>query len=1693
MKKIISFVCCLAPLGAGAATFVENPGTGNAYSAGNALNAVNDTYVIQSGNGIVAGSGGITVAESMYIGLNNPSGTSDGYVYVETAADNPYTIRTDGSISVGALLQVLGGRTVGIHAYTPNSQIAQATFGQINANGALTISDVNKFESGAITGTGDLSITAGSIKSGAITSDAGDTLLTATGKLTMAQLKVQGADAVTTINAGSIDSGDIQNGAGTGLMKINAGTGVFNVMADAGAGISGSIGNSGAGMNIDAGALTVDGTIKNDAGTMTINAASLAVNGGNATNPSLINTSTMNITVAGASTFANDLYVSGAGAQTSLTTGTLLLNGTSKDLLNDSNKFVLNVTAGGVALGRITNSATVTNANMDLTAQSVTATNVSNNGGSLSIATAADSDGDITITGLVSGATNNSTTEIIADGALAVQGNVSNNGAMVLNGKTVDVKSISNDGNSLEVLAYTDQDGRVTIGNADGATPDDIGGNVTNKSGTTTIEGRQIQILGTVLNNGGTTTIRGSDTAGSSIEIGAVNVTDGVVNLDALIGSATIGNTLNVGTNGALNVLRNLAAITVDQNIDIAGDVTIADAAATGNGNVNAVAGNGVFKLASTNGNIAIGGSVQNITGTDHAVTLEASDIEIGGDVAAVGTANSLVFGSAGATTFKVDGNVSANNGGSITIFADDIDVGTLTGDGKFVVYGSQITANGENPDENTSAIDIKKGLWFAGTDEDAGLLVDSAINNLTIETTTTGADISIAGGARIDSGKTLTVASAGDAAFDGAMTMNGVLDVNAENVTLGGITNTGTATINATAGNIVANGAIDNSASLQLNGIDFDLSGITNSGTGVIDINGSSVTSALSATGLNVTGGQVNLDVASAAITGLVDVSGDLYQGTNKLGMLNVLRDNATVDANGLKIGGAFTAATHKVTYTIANLLEITGDIDVLTGADASMSAKQIKAGNVNNSGTLALNSISGSTLGTVINNGALTLGNGGDSITSVARFTNSATGTVMLTGAGLDSTGIFTTPGTLYQNYAAQIQNGDVAITAPRYELTASNVTVAGISQSSGRMVMNTSDITVGGNITATDLRIAANPATDWLHADITGSVSGGVQFIGLEHMSIGGNYTFNNNSIIHAAILGNKDSVAPYTYWATVSLNSDDTLGQITNTAGNAARPLISVGGKLISNVTSTGNALNGGALQNGQVGIDIFSIVDPGTAIWLLKADGGVARPDWASNLRNLNVNFCNADGSLCFNYFDSIRLNNDSGTADGTPAYISVRDSKKDGNADSLYIVFDPRFGGPVEVFRIQPIVGREVYHTTGEYVSAGALDNLISGQLRDYRFYNRTPIEAIPLVFRGTNMEYMANELYNRMEQYNLDRNGSGLARFSRLMQAREIEQIAGSVALNEHTSFRSFEDHMFNEFIWNRHRNLKKAWADVDFGMFDQKVSDAKRVDGNRFSITGGFDLQDSPTLILGLAGHVSHMSSENSDSMDLGYRPGEFIAGHVCTDVADTNIGIGGYLIKTLGLKTRAYGNAFLDAHILDVSRRQNYVGNIDGIGTAFSLISEWGLMHDWLNQYVVGNLYARAGYNSGFSVKEKVSGDEYMRLKSDGYMILTPGYSLTAQKRIYPSSWFQIRPYASVGMEYDVLGAPDSAKYKFAPAKSYTKYDINIDPFWANIGGGVELISATGIQVGLDYRYQYNTDIQLHNIKISGSYRF
>lgn len=1201
-------------------------------------------------------------------------------------------------------------------------------------------------------------------------------------------------------------------------------------------------------------------------------------------------------------------------------------------------------------------------------------------------------------------------------------------------------------------------------------------------SGTFTIQSAgNVNVGGLIVKNDALLGIKGTTDSNIDLNLGTV-MADGGLQIDEYINTVTAtGITakkmLSITANSA--DLGTVAVGGADSSLmlDVDGMLKMNDFKYTGTANNTGTITAGDIRVDGSIQNLADSGAL-NITATD-AHGGNYGDIEVQVNVENKSTKMMTISGGA----ITVNGTMSQDTGGTLKIDskANLSVLGADTGGVSFVnkgtfdgnVSGTTTFVHGVDLSGMTASNEFKLTTGSL----DLGTMRDLQLTHGTVDiTTTSNSALSFATVTNETDGK-VKMNSAGN--FTAETLKNNsemeirAVDLTADELIVGNVAKTTLSATNA----LTLNGDISSAGITMLTGGNITLQNVTNTGTmtikaptdttGQISIAGNLVSSGntytlLHARQIRVTGNIANSGNAVTEIFGSDTAGGDIQLGQLLVsgGTLNLKSLTGGVATTSVSLtGGTITVDSVTRSITATNNVEIAGSLsatgavaandgDMSVGATGTPFVLASTSGNITIGGNINVDNGAGIKLiannissHDVVNNGAITLG-----------------------GRSLDVENTFNATN-LYQKFTGVLNAGDVNIDADSYRISAT-------------------DFNLGGNLNATNLTVFAVPATH-LNANIAGNLSGGVTFANLGQMHVGGDYAFTDTSKVFANI-SNKSSMAGLpNYWSSVSL-ADGTLGQITNaTSGDGA--LITVDGKFASDLSlglTPSGGIGGGA--SDQIGIALRELADAGDAIWLVYAQGGITES--GDKLRNLNVVICNASGSICYDYFDGMPAGNSS-------AYLTMRDTDGNGTSDSIYVVFDPRFGGPVELFKIQPIVARNAEHTDGEYVSAGALDNIIADQMAKQGFTGRHAIELLPVLFRGTNLETMANELYGRMEHYNTYRDSAPLSRFSRLFQAREIEQVAGSVILNEHTSARSFEDHMLDEFIWNRNRNLKKAWVDAEYGMLFQNVSDGKHADGNRFNITGGFDWQHTNTLILGLAGRVSHTSTDVSDAINLGYTTeNPFIAGHVDAKVANTNIGLGGYLMQTLGEKTRAYGNAFLDLHVFDITRRQTFVnGTIDGSGTAFALNTEWGLLHDWLNQYIVGNMYARAGYNFGFSVTEKVGGHDYMKMKSDGYLSFTPGYSLTAQKRIYPSVWFQVRPYATIGVEYDVLGAPDNAKYKFAAAKKFTSYDIDIDPLWANIGGGVEMLSVTGFQVGLDYRYQYNQDIQLHNIKVSGSYRF
>ena len=1666
LKKLISFVCCLLPIGAVAQVqSVESPDGKEGVVSLSQIEgyiAGGDTVQIVEGAVLNAGTG-VALSGGMHIGAASSTNTSNNLYVLNTANDSKgFTINTYGDVSVGTVLNVLDGWVLNVSdsAAVPMGSliVGDSTVpGTVNiANGAvLNVSNLEEFNvTGSVGGAGELLINKVNNVSLGSVNTTGDVTINNAGDVSMVGLV---SSQTTTVQSnGNIEIPGNVPGATSGISN----SGSMDLDAGGNINVAGNLENTGAGapsLAITAGgALTVDGTMKNDAtsGDLVMTVGSWTVNGADDNGYSFVNNGDFTATVTGLTKLSGGFNIESmdAGNNFSLTTGTLDL-GAHNLISNKLNLFELEVTGGDLTLDTVVNKSGQMNltASGDFVADYVLAqagiltveagNDVALDGGNLDgVNTSVEAEQGATIT-------------LIAANEITAGAGVSNQGTLNMYAPTVSLNSVANTGvaNIGALLTGVAPAEAISVTN-----------NVTNAGGgLLNLYAETVSVNGLLTSTGGTTIAKGSN-----LVFGGVDVDGGVVQMDAptvvVDGNFEVADG-NVDLLDTVAQLRVKDLLSVDKNIVYGG----ANDALNVGANVSTI-------MASA---ITVGGDID-LSTAGYGATLDSDLILVTGDVN-VGSGSNMTIEAdtnIATTVFNVNGVLSVADGASATIKSYTTALGTMENNGLVKVYGPALTA--------TDGINVAGAVRFDdATTVDNGLALVGTNNSFILQTIGTDADITVGSASVKDTG-VLTFLSTGsttvngaldnDGAFvvnatadftvDGAVSNDGILNANAKNISVQNVSNNAGSMVLTAAGNVGA-ADITNAAVLKIDANDITVADIVhNAGTTDFDA------LALMADSVAINAGVANFAVADIDVTGDIAVAGALTQnGTS--GALNLVGAQ-TVDADNLTASGAFIAESGDSIYNIKTNISL-GDVQVANTAAALFNATDfITQNGITNSGDLTV-------VANQIQAGAIVNESGFLDLQAPTILGNSLTvngGNVLFTGDSAVFGGAITSGGVLAQNEA-----GNIKINADSYVLTAGNIEVADINQT-GVLTINSSDINVAGDINASALTIAANPVGNWANINVDGNVSGNVNFVGLEKMTIGGDYLFNGNSAIGAAILpyatGTDINSTDINYWASVSLVEDDTLGQITNPDG--AKPLISVAGKFMSDVDimKLGD-INSPNLEGSQVGITVFDMVDAGTAIWLLHADGGVS--DLSSKIRNINVKFCNADASMCVAY-----LNGE------WPAYISVRDFDGNGNPDSLYVVFDNRFGGPVEVFRIRPIVERKPGYTDGEYIAAGALDEMVAGQLENNKFFNRTPIEVIPEVFKDTNLSEMANELYNRMEAYVLNRDGAPLTEFSRLFQAHEIEHIAGSIALNEHTAFRSFEDRLVDEFIWNRNRRLDKVWMDVDYGMFYQNTLDGHHTDGHRFSVSGGYDWQENETTILGFTGRVSHTSSGAADSMDLSYGAVSQM-GNVNLDVTSTDIGLGAYMMKTLNEKNRFYGNLFLDAHLFDIERTQSFVADIEGNGTAFSLMSEWGLLHDVLNQYIVGNLYARVGYNFGFNVKEESAGDEYMRLKSDGYFILTPGYSLTAQKRIYPSAWFQIRPYASIGIEYDVFGMPDDAQYKFAVAKSYTDYDININPLWANIGGGIELLSANGVHFGVDYRYQYNQDIQLHNIKVSGMYRF
>ena len=331
IKRLISFACCLLPLGAGAV--VVNPELGNTSVSTESeawQNAGAQSIVIKASddfpviNGIVS-QNGFSIANNLYLGMVE-QGSESGDLYILSNVSNPFTIVSQGDVSVGAILQVLNGKNLTIKSNdssanvfdltigTPGAQNQGVFVGTDSASASFAAEDIDAFTvNGSVLSYGDFSVAANSVNvTGGINANSGDTNISATGAVQFAGLTTTGA-GTTVVSAGDAVSSDgaIQNNAGD--MTINAAGGLE---------ISGALENTAEGeLDITGGELIVSETManKSQSGTIRLNVDSLRVNGGTQSTYSAVNNGNFYATVSGATVLANGINLGGMSADNEFT------------------------------------------------------------------------------------------------------------------------------------------------------------------------------------------------------------------------------------------------------------------------------------------------------------------------------------------------------------------------------------------------------------------------------------------------------------------------------------------------------------------------------------------------------------------------------------------------------------------------------------------------------------------------------------------------------------------------------------------------------------------------------------------------------------------------------------------------------------------------------------------------------------------------------------------------------------------------------------------------------------------------------------------------------------------------------------------------------------------------------------------------------------------------------------------------------------------------------------------------------------------------------------------------------------------------------------------------------------------------------------------------------------------------------
>jgi hypothetical protein len=338
-------------------------------------------------------------------------------------------------------------------------------------------------------------------------------------------------------------------------------------------------------------------------------------------------------------------------------------------------------------------------------------------------------------------------------------------------------------------------------------------------------------------------------------------------------------------------------------------------------------------------------------------------------------------------------------------------------------------------------------------------------------------------------------------------------------------------------------------------------------------------------------------------------------------------------------------------------------------------------------------------------------------------------------------------------------------------------------------------------------------------------------------------------------------------------------------------------------------------------------------------------------------------------------------------------------------------------------------------------------------------------------VFRTIMSGYGMDE-HNMPEDYYdiglimLDKDGQLAVNFMNTFNAADGGRAGQQLAIANIIARNQFADQMMEDFMWVRYRNQSNAWGGASFA----SISDP----GNISVYSGGFDTRLKNKYVVG--------ATISAASIDAGGVDGSVFS-------------IAGYGTKRLdGMNTAVYAKAGMSFNSFKVYDNHYIAGDMKSDSSSIDLTVESGLMHRIYDRYVSGRLFGTAGMFGGFDLTKKTQQGEFMNIKSPSEFGLSAGYELSFGKDIYPSQTMKIRPFAKVGVEYELLGRAVDTKFQFVGADKFRNWTgEEIKPLWLRYGAGVDFAMQRGIQMSIGYDIIDNGEWSAGVLKINGRARF